>query len=238
MVEYINAVKLPFSDWKKLGIGALIGIAVSYIAILGFLAMFFISGYCARIAKAAMKKKLAMPDWDKPGELFSTGARICLIDVLYLILPTVLIIAGLASALAGIGIGLVQLISLTPEEMSAQVSSALGLGGTGIILVMVACFLFIITYYFLPMAIMNYIAKGKLSAAFNFGEILQRSMRWKYFSSVLFAMAFILVAAICSTILSGLTAETVIGPVIASGATIMVITSVTYCIFGQAYGEK
>ncbi|MFH1182126.1 MAG: DUF4013 domain-containing protein [Candidatus Woesearchaeota archaeon] len=235
MVEYIKAVKLPFSDWKKLGIGTLIGIAATYVPLLNILAMFFISGYSAIIAKSAMKKKLVLPEWEKWGDMLLTGAKICLIDIAYLAIPTILMVIGVGSALAGIGLGL---MDFTPEIISERVAAAVGIGGLGAALILLASLLYLVAYYFLPMALMNFLAKGNIGAAFNFGEVARKALRAKYLVALLFMAAYVIVAGMAAGILDILTAATYVGPLIVSGALVTLIAITAYSVFGQVYAEK
>lgn len=235
VVEYIKAVMLPFSDWKKLGIGTLLGIAVTIVPLLNILVMLLISGYSAIIAKNAMNKKFVLPEWTKWGQIFIIGAKIFLISFVYMLIPTALLLTGLGSVLAGIGVGLAD---LTPELVSEQLAAVIALGGAGAILILLAIFLYLVAYYFLPMAELNFIAKGKVSAAFNLGEVVKKVMRLKYFISVLFLLAYLIVVGIVTGILNLLTSATVIGPIIVSGALMIILSITDYSVLGQVYAEK
>jgi hypothetical protein len=238
MVEYIKSAKLPFTDWKKLGIGALLGTAFMYIPLLGLFAVFFFWGYLASVAKSAMKKKLALPLWDNWKQKFVIGAKIFLINICYLAIPMILMLIGLSITLAGIGMTFYELVTLDPTVVSQRMEIAMAVGGTGFALMLIADILCMIAGYFLPMALMNFISKGKVASAFNFFEVISKAMRWKYFVSVLFMAAYLIAVAVVAGIVGALTSATVIGPLIIAGAAVMVLGTTAYAILGQAYAQK
>ena len=58
MVDFVRAIKRPFTDFKKFGIGVLICFFVAIMpSIIRFLASFFIAGYGIKCARTAMNRE-------------------------------------------------------------------------------------------------------------------------------------------------------------------------------------
>ncbi|MEK6835887.1 MAG: DUF4013 domain-containing protein, partial [Nanoarchaeota archaeon] len=79
---YEEAIKRPFTDFKKL----LIGILFSILPIINFIAI----GYSLVAAKTVFKQNYELPKWEKFGNLFAKGLIAFLINIFYLI-PVIII---------------------------------------------------------------------------------------------------------------------------------------------------
>lgn len=79
MVKYAEAIKRPFSDWKKLGIGGLMYL----IPLVNIITGLFAYGYGLLCAKTAKEKKL--PEWKNWGDLFVKGLLAAIIGIIYFI---------------------------------------------------------------------------------------------------------------------------------------------------------
>ena len=91
MVNFEGAIKRPFQDFKKLGIGLLVYF-VAMIPFIGWLASFLGMGYGLECAKTAMKKNYKLPEWTDLGNLWIKGFLYFLIGLIYMI-PLALIVA-------------------------------------------------------------------------------------------------------------------------------------------------
>ncbi|MCK5282624.1 MAG: DUF4013 domain-containing protein [Nanoarchaeota archaeon] len=124
MVNYIIAIKRPFSDWKKLGIGCLILLGVgiaSFIMMIPFtlstiLTKNFILKYVPNIISifvfavptayfikcgfTASKKKFSLPNWSDFGALFNDGIKLGIISLIYSI-PFMLILSSVSTSILG-----------------------------------------------------------------------------------------------------------------------------------------
>lgn len=252
MVDYGAAIKRPFSDWKKLLIGAFIIFISSVVAlvfgkagydllavvfIVTLLLSFIIRGYYARCAITVLKKSLKLPGWEKIGNLISRGFFISLLMFIYgLPALLVLVLAG-GSAFIEIFTALAQGAVPSFEAMGnfwrALVPSVL---------------LMILASYLIPVAIMGYLKKNRFGAAFNIGEVFRKAFTGPYIISILviiaYAVGVMIVAGLLSLILGGITTlltgtmyiSTIIGYAISALASI-IITITAYTIFAETYLE-
>ena len=77
MVDYVEALKRPFSDLTKL----LIYIIISIIPIVNFIS----SGYLLDVAQTSMKRKKALPEFKNYVRLFVEGIKVLVIGIIYMI---------------------------------------------------------------------------------------------------------------------------------------------------------
>jgi hypothetical protein len=228
LVDFVRGIKLPFSDYKKLGIGVFIGL-FTLIPFLSIIATITLNGYGTLVAKQAMKKKkAALPDWNDWGNMLLKGIYILAIDVAY-IMPALLV------TMLGGGLALVSAGGLSQGINYAALASSFA--GVGIIL-LIALVLWIAAFYFVPMATMQYVSKGKLGAAFDFNKVIERSFRPNYLVTWLFTIVYIALLSIAASVLGVLISVTYIGPWIVSGAFIVVSMVTLFDIYGQVYAES
>ena len=91
MVDYVEALKRPFSDLAKL----LIYIVISIIPIVNFIS----SGYLLDVAQTSMRRKSKLPEFNDYTRLFIEGIKMIIIGFIYMI-PALIIMV-----LAGVSIG-------------------------------------------------------------------------------------------------------------------------------------
>lgn len=151
-----NYAKKLFSDVGRL----IILIVLDLIPI----ANWIVVGYAARVLKESPGAE-APPKLDRYGELFVNGAKVFFASVIYMIIPTILIVAGGVSFFAGL--------------LSGEVPSMV-LGGTAVVLVLVGIILAIILLIVLGVGIAHMVKSGRFGKAFAFGEIFSiiRGIGW------------------------------------------------------------
>ena len=86
MVSFVDAFKLPFSNFKKLAIGSLLYV----VPILNILTGIFALGYVLRLTQNVVNHRVVLPDWDNLGELFMQGLKGMVITLIWF-LPAVLV---------------------------------------------------------------------------------------------------------------------------------------------------
>lgn len=106
-----DAVKYPFSDWKKILIFGIIILISSipeivnrhalistsevtliwFLGIISFLSYFFIRGYTFRIIKSSLKGNIELPQFNNWSEMFIDGIKLFIVTIIYLV-PAILII--------------------------------------------------------------------------------------------------------------------------------------------------
>jgi hypothetical protein len=190
-----DAVKYPFSDWKKillLGIltmissigvamvfiGSLLGIKNVLVTIIIFILAyvligFFVSGYNFRIIKTSINGAQKIPEFKSWVEMFIDGIKVSLVFIFYS-LPAILIVI-----FAGISVYPI-LHGLTTDPSSANIYT--------ILTVISAVILFLIALLYIIIILpLNYMAvaymadnDSKFSFAFRFREILDKigSIGW------------------------------------------------------------
>lgn len=85
-----DSVKYPISDWKKLlTLGVLF--LLSFLLIPVFLAI----GYAFRALKATIAGFDELPEFDEWGEMFIDGVKVFVVTIAYMIIPLIIIFAGI-----------------------------------------------------------------------------------------------------------------------------------------------
>jgi len=206
MIDYMEAIRRPFSDFKKL----LLGWIISLIPIVNFIAF----GYQLECGRSANKGKLKLPEWKGYGELFIHGFLSIIIWLIYSI--PVIIVFGII-----VGAGLFTMSSLTefsPEKLLSDLFVQVGAGLIIIILVG-----FVVTYvgYY---AIMSYAMNYRFKDGFDFRKIFSGSFTKEYFFGWLVAIIYSMILGFVGTLIpfvgsaitgfvSGVTFLTIIGSV-------------------------
>ncbi len=178
MVNYGEAIKRPFSDWKKL----IIGILLSILPIINF----FAGGYELNCGKSVLKKKkdYKLPKWTNWGSLFVQGFLLFVIGFIYMI-PALIAFALTAGT---------ALLSMFESIVVGDLSVLSGLMGG----IMVAVILTIIAAYLLPAAALGY-ASGRFGDAFKLGTVFRKAFTGVYFVGFLASLGIYLIIALISS---------------------------------------
>ncbi|MFH1182127.1 MAG: DUF4013 domain-containing protein [Candidatus Woesearchaeota archaeon] len=264
MVDFIKAVKLPFTDWKTLAIGAgitaVVNIAVFAVAFVlllfavifptivvwavlacifiaaNYVISFVITGYVVRITSNAMhNQNSTLPKWDNWKGLFEDGFKVSAIYLAYYAVPVALIIAGaIHIVMRAYPRAYNWLVFMDPRFIAMNVTT------TSAALIVAGVFLLVFLSYFAYMAMLSYSSRRRLSDAFNLKEVIGKSMRGNYFLGFLFLFAYAIglniLGAAVSTALSvlGMAFVSFIITYFVSMVTLITITDV----MGQVYAEK
>lgn len=153
-------------------------------------------GYAARVLRESPGAE-APPKLEKYGELFVDGAKIFVASIIYMLIPLILIGAGVGSFITA------AVLEGGPDFMLRQFapSQALLFGGTGLVLVLVGVVVAFVMLIVLAGGIAHMLKTGHFSKAFAFGEILGKigKIGWgKY-------LAWIVLVAIIAAIVGGIT---------------------------------
>ncbi len=143
--------KKLFSDGGRL----IILIVLDLIPIVNWIVV----GYAARVLRESPGTGTP-PKLEKYGELFVDGAKVFFASLIYMLVPTILIVAGGASLFVG-------MLTLRGGVVAPSVM----FGGTGLVLVLVGILLAIILLLLLGMGMAHMVKTGKFGKAFAFGEI-------------------------------------------------------------------
>lgn len=116
-------------------------------------------GYAARVLRESPGTE-APPKLERYGEMFVDGAKVFFASLIYMLVPTILIVAGGLSFVASF-------FSLQGQ----MIEPGIMFGGTGLLLVLVGLALAIIFLILLGVGMAHMIKTGKFGKAFAFGEI-------------------------------------------------------------------
>lgn len=216
MVDWGRAVKMPFQDYKKLGIAGLMYV----IPVVNIVTSFFATGYGFKMAENSMKKKYALPEWEDWGGLFLKGLLGAIISIIFMLPAMIVAMVGVGSAL------FTMLMSGNFDPM--LLFQSFGLGA-------VAALLGLIAIYLLPAALMFFVKEDSFASAFNFGGIFKKVFTGDYFVAWLGLVVYAIVLGIVAGIVSGLLAVTIVLPIVimALVQAIVLITGMT--VFGEVF---
>ena len=218
MVDYIEAIKRPFSDLKKSGLAALL----VWIPIVNFLSY----GYFLECAKTSLNRKRELPIWDYWGDKFIKGVLSVIIKIIYAI-PLILISLAFMSKIIEAGIINESFIkSLETGNGMAVISKMLNvfLEPDVIGIFIFAVIIGILINYVIPMGVMFYVVNYRFKDIFNFKEIFKKVLTKEYFTAWLIATAYSIllmsignfipfVGGLIAVTLSGITGYTIYGEV-------------------------
>jgi len=197
--EIVNdAIRYPSSDWKKVIILGLLFL-ISFLIIPIFLA----TGYGFRALKASIAGFDELPEFDEWGEMFVDGLKVFVVQIVYMIVPMIIIIAGVFGSLS----------MVSPDTgMITNPTAFTGLlGGTVIIGVILAIILGLIET--IAIAHMAY-NDSELGAAFRFGEILDVISQIGWVDYIIWYIVVGIIAAFIGFVGSFISAIPVIGAII------------------------
>jgi len=239
MTNFGEAIKRPFTDFKKLLIGALFFM----IPFVNLITGLFATGYALNGAKTAMKKKYAMPEWADWGKMFVNGLLGGVIYIIYMLPALIIFIIGLISSITlGIGVSIGTLVNALVSNDSAAIANAIsgmiGVSGLFLVTFFLAVLLVLIAAYVTPMAIMAFIATDKFGEAFNLKAVFGKAFRGNYFVAFLISLLYVIALAVIAGILDLILAITIIGPAVVNGFYTFIVTVTLYTIFGEVYAEK
>jgi len=155
MVDYVEALKRPFSDLTKL----LVYIVVSIIPIVSFIG----GGYLLDVAETAMKKQKKLPEFKDILRLFVEGIKSFVISLIYMI--PVIVVALIAVMISGIAFTTLDFFSLA------------AISGWLVLIAILA----VIIGYFATGAILRYADTRRFNEAFNFRAISKTIFNTEYF---------------------------------------------------------
>ena len=155
-------------------------------------------GYEARVLKESPGTGTP-PKLENYGELFVVGAKVFFAELIYMVIPLILIFAGVVETFAGF---------MPPQTLA--IAPRLVAGGEAVGFLLVGIILAVVLLIFLGVGMAHMIKTGKFGKAFAFGEIfgIIRGIGWgKYFG-------WIVVTVIVSVILGGIGAVPIVGWII------------------------
>jgi hypothetical protein len=154
-LSYKEAIKRPFTDSKKLIIGSLLNI----IPIINF----FVLGYILEAAEETLTGKKALPEWADWGHLFKRGLVGVGISLVWAIPLFIVLVFG----------GGIALLTALATQNTAALTNAGAIVGIVFIVGLV-------TYYIIPLALLNYVEESHFGSAFALKTLLKKGFTKKY----------------------------------------------------------
>jgi len=162
MVNYLEAIKRPFTDFKKFIIGILLGI----IPIINF----FVYGYEIECARTAIKKNFKLPEWKNFKKLFVNGFLSFVISFVYLIIPFVIF---------ALAIGKYLMESQIAAQNQNEIIKIILSNRSPLLIISIV--LLILALYIIPLATIKFAKNYKFKEAFSIKKIFKRAFTLKYF---------------------------------------------------------
>ncbi|MFH1623160.1 MAG: DUF4013 domain-containing protein [Candidatus Aenigmatarchaeota archaeon] len=236
-MKYEEALKKPFTDFKKLAIG----IVLSIVPIVNFTIVQGFAIESSGVGKAKPSKN--MPEWKDWSYLFVKGIGATLVKLIYA-LP--------ALALMGFGIGIAvgDMMGMMANNLSPELTGQMMGGGfaaneqivqvlaqnwymvlPGMMkaapLMMVGGVLALLASFLAPVAVLNYLSKKDFSAAFDLGKVMHKAFNTRY------ALAWITMLLVSVVLVAVLRFVPWFGGAIA----LFALSVMSYTLYGQAFKE-
>ncbi len=215
MVNYLGAINRPFSDWKKLLIGAVIYM-IPYLQIVTSL---FANGYVLVAAKGAISREKKLPEWTDWAELFVKGLLAAVIWAIYMIPVGILaLIFGMAKPMINMMMGRGMALAFSPNLL---------------IIALVA----IALAYIAPYAILLYIDRDSFREAFRLEEVFTRTFTPIYFKAWIIGVFYSVILGLIISSLNNLFSFTVVLPVALNGLYKITAGLTIMTLLGEAFRE-
>jgi len=191
-----DALKFPASNWKRFFILGIITLTGSLFAVSNvyfrsnpytilmilpaYLLIFLEMGYTLRTIKVSINEEDELPAFNKWIRMFIDGLKVFLISLIYYIIPTLFLIAGMILA--------IDFSAITTGKIHYNFLNPLAL-----IFLSIGSLLYVLLTFFFQIGLANMAYKEKLEAALSFGEIKRiiRDIGWKKYLVVFIILLII-----------------------------------------------
>lgn len=210
MVSVGQALEFPTNGdgWiKTVLIGGVLSILGSFL----LLPLIPVQGYFVQVLRSATEGSTERPAFEDWGTLFVDGLKILGVQLVYGILPFVVVAIGVTVSGIGLGVG---------------GTGGSAVGAVGGLVLLLGALSFLAAVYLIPAAVANMAHENSFGAAFDVSTLVSVGSSADYLVGVLVAIAVGLVLGLVAGALS----LVVVGVFLA-----FYVQVVTYHIFGQAY---
>jgi len=171
MVDYIRAIKRPFTDYKKLIIGLLFSVPIPLV---GLITNNIARGYALECGATAAKGNYVLPEWSGYKRLWTNSVVAALIGLVYTI-PVLILLVVFGRQL------IIDYISDSAAFSVNALQSPVDLiSNYGIEVVFIGV-VYIVILYFTPIATLNWVIYKKFRSAFDFKNIFKKVFTKRYF---------------------------------------------------------
>ena len=171
MVNYIRAIKRPFTNTKKLIIGLLFSLPIPLVSIF---TNNIARGYALNCGKTAVEGNYDLPEWGDYKRLWTNSVVATLISSIYAIPVFILLIVFARDMIT-------DYISDRTSFISGLLQNPLSVIDNYGVEVLLIPLLFVVISYFTPIAVLNWIISRKFKSAFDFANIFKKVLTRKYF---------------------------------------------------------
>jgi len=238
--DLIRAIKRPFTDLNKLGIGVLL-LMIPY---LNIITSFFVKGYRLEVARTASGKKLDMPRWENFWFLFLKGLLSWIIGIIYILPGIILILISAGNVIYQIIQSGLNQGAIFGNPLATQLLQNSLLQNTPMISIfMIGVLVTLLGVYLTPLAIMRYVEKYKFKSSFDWGLVFKKAFTGKYFLAILTSGVYtIVVGLVVATISLGYSTLniqylTIALNMILGGLSSFMVIVTSYTIFGEVYAK-
>jgi hypothetical protein len=212
-----DAAKYPLNNWKKLIILGILFL-ISFLIVPAFLAM----GYLFKTLKCSIAGVDELPNFDGLGELLLDGFKVFMVQLVYFIIPSIIILAGIIISLNSI-----PTIQNIGESTVLPVAFSL-MGG----LIILGSALSVIFSVFFTIALANMAFYEEFSAAFRFGELLNMIKAIGWVDFIIWYVMMMIIGGLVGFIATML----LFIPIIGWALIILVILPYLYILYARALG--
>jgi len=240
-MDILRAIKRPFTDFNKLGMGVILLI----IPLLNIITGFFVKGYKLEAARTASKKKYSMPKWEGWGSLWLRGLLGWVIGIIFLIPAIILILISIGKVLYTIILqfGLNQGLSINNQLSDQLIQNSLLQNTSMIPLFIIGVLLALLGAYLTPIAIMRYVEKYKFENAFKLGIVFRKAFTGQYFLAILAVIIYSIIIGLIVSALNlgfaaiGIQSIALVITLIIGGIASFMVTITSYTLFGEVYSK-
>jgi len=211
-----DAIRYPTSDWKKVIILGILFI-ISFLIIPVFLVM----GYFFRVLKASIAGSDELPEFDEWGEMFVDGLKVFVVQLVYFIIPAIIIIAGTWASIAS-------MMAIQGASGMVAPTAAFGLMGGAFI---VGLLLMLVIGLIATIAIANMAYyDSEIGAAFRFSEILDKIAKIGWVDYIIWYIVMIIIVVVFGFIAGILNVIPILGFIIS----LLVVYPFMYMFFARS----
>jgi hypothetical protein len=221
MVDFMGAIKRPFTDVQTLVIGIIIGL----IPIVNLL----LPGYLVGLANDTMNKKRTLPKWNFGNivDYIIKTIMVIIIGIVYMIIPAIVL-------LVAAGAVMMQMLPSITGGGAVDPTMLMTSFMTGGIFVLIGGLLAIVAMIMASMGVMFYVKSNNLMAAFNFNGIIKKVLTGTYWITLIVGAIITFVLMIIAGLIAIIP---IVGVFIAAGFIAYVNGCIWYDLFAQVYME-
>jgi len=223
MVDFGAAIKRPFENTETMVLGVIIGM-VPLINIL------LVPGFALRNAKKTLEGNNKLLKFENFGDMVVKSIISLVIGIIYAI--PVIVIAVLIGGLAIFGPLMAISTQAGPGGMTPEMAAPALAGIIGVVIII--AILALIVAFITPMAVMSWLKKDDIGAAFAVGEVLRKCFTGPYIIAWILSLVWLFILGL---VMLALFFIPLIGALIGTGVVTYCGQVTSYTLYAQAFKE-